>query len=243
ALEVAVEVHSAWGTFDWLLEDALRLGYRIGICANSDGHKTRPGASYPGASKFGSLGGLTCLLAERLDRDSVHAAIMARHFYATTGNRPLLDVSLELNDGRHAIMGDVIEAGEGVPVLNVRVVGTAPIDGVEVRRGLECIRTLRPFGKADLGRRVKVVWSGAEVRGRSRMAQWDGSLTVRGNRILGYAAVNFWNPTQQVERRRVNRLVWRSATTGGLAGVILDLERPRAGTLEIDTVQRKVRCP
>jgi hypothetical protein len=62
-VELAAEVHSAWGTFEWLVEDALRRGYRIGICANSDGHKCRPGASYPGASKFGSLGGLTCVMA------------------------------------------------------------------------------------------------------------------------------------------------------------------------------------
>ena len=53
-IELAVEVHSAWGTFEWLVEDALRRGYRIGICANSDGHKGRPGASYPGAGEFGS---------------------------------------------------------------------------------------------------------------------------------------------------------------------------------------------
>ena len=41
------------GTFEWLLHDALRLGYRVGIVSNSDGHKGRPGASYPGASLFG----------------------------------------------------------------------------------------------------------------------------------------------------------------------------------------------
>ena len=59
-----------------LVEDALRLGYRIGICANSDGHKTRPGASYPGAGEFGSLGGLTCVLAEALDREHVLQALV-----------------------------------------------------------------------------------------------------------------------------------------------------------------------
>jgi hypothetical protein len=66
-IELAVEIHSAWGTFEWLAQDALRLGYRIGICANSDGHKCRPGSSYPGSGEFGSLGGLTCVLAPELD--------------------------------------------------------------------------------------------------------------------------------------------------------------------------------
>ena len=35
-IEVAMEVHSAWGTFEWLVDDALKQGHHIGICANSD---------------------------------------------------------------------------------------------------------------------------------------------------------------------------------------------------------------
>jgi hypothetical protein len=38
-IERAVEVHSDWGTFEWLVGDALQQGYRVGILANSDGHK------------------------------------------------------------------------------------------------------------------------------------------------------------------------------------------------------------
>ena len=56
-LEPSVEVHSAWGTFDWIFEDALAAGYRVGIVAASDGHKGRIGAEFPGSGKFGSTGG------------------------------------------------------------------------------------------------------------------------------------------------------------------------------------------
>ena len=42
-METAVEVHSAWGTFEWILRDAFEKNYRVGIVANSDGHKGRPG--------------------------------------------------------------------------------------------------------------------------------------------------------------------------------------------------------
>ena len=66
-IERSMEIHSAWGTFEWLLYDALDMGYRVGIVCNSDDHKGRPGASYPGASTFGAYGGLTCLLAARAD--------------------------------------------------------------------------------------------------------------------------------------------------------------------------------
>lgn len=242
-IEVAMEIHSAWGTFEWLVDEALALGYRIGICANSDGHKCRPGASYPGSGSFGSLGGLTCVLAKRLDRSSVHAAMMARHFYATTGNRPLLDVTVTTADGREAIMGDVIKAGDGKCVLRVRVAGTAPIDSVEVRNGSSVIRTMRPFSKEDLGRRIKIIWSGAEVKGRYRNATWDGTLAVKGNRIVQWTPINFWNPLRQLRRTGPASLAWESVTTGGLAGVIISLEKPSAGTLIIETVQRKASCP
>ena len=59
-IERSVEVHSDWGTFEWLVQDALEQGYRVGIVANSDGHKGRHGASHPGASLFGAYGGLSC---------------------------------------------------------------------------------------------------------------------------------------------------------------------------------------
>ena len=47
-------------------QDALEQGYRVGILANSDGHKGRHGASHPGASLFGAYGGLSCLLGARV---------------------------------------------------------------------------------------------------------------------------------------------------------------------------------
>ncbi len=66
-IERSVEVHSSWGTFEWLLFDAFALGHRVGVVCNSDDHKGRPGASHPGASIFGAYGGLTCVYMESLD--------------------------------------------------------------------------------------------------------------------------------------------------------------------------------
>ena len=45
--ERAVEVHSTWGTFEWLLHDAFDKGYRVGVVCHSDDHKGRPGATSP----------------------------------------------------------------------------------------------------------------------------------------------------------------------------------------------------
>jgi hypothetical protein len=246
-VELAVEVHSAWGTFEWLVEDALRRGYRIGICANSDGHKTRPGASYPGAGEFGSLGGLTCILAEALNREHVLDALVRRHFYATTGNRPLLEVGLTTDDGRRAMMGDIIELGSerddlGTPILHIRAVGTGAIERIEVRNGLETIAAHSPYTADDLGNRVKVVWSGGEVRGRARLVPWHGGLTVAGNRIERATPINFWNADRPLRQVGEAELAWQSVTTGGLSGVILTLAEPGVGALHIHTEQGHAAC-
>lgn len=235
ALEPVVEVHSAWGTFEWMLEDAFSRGYRIGIVANSDGHKGRPGASYPGASTFGSYGGLTAIFSERLDRDSVWEAYQQRRVYATTGARILVDV--ETSAGH--TMGEVVQHGGGQPLdLSVSVTGTAPIERIEIRNGMRVLRSLRTYTAADLSNRVKVLWQGAEVRGRGRQVNWDGFLNLDTARIQSFQAINFWNQEKCCERLGPRELRWQSLTTGGVAGVILEVDRLK-GDMQVETTQRR----
>lgn len=240
-LERAVEVHSAWGTFEWMLDDAFRLGYRVAIVANSDGHKGRPGASWPGASTFGSYGGLTCVLAETLDRASVWEAYRQRRVYATTGARISLDVSTTLGHP----MGTVVECASGRTGedhrlgLMVQVHGTAPIERVELRNGSDVIDTHRPWSRDELEApgegRIKVLWRGASVRGRGRQVTWDGDLTVPGNRIRDVTPINFHNLEKSCRLLARGRLAFESITTGGVAGVIVSLQRSRRGDLVIET--------
>lgn len=233
SLEPVVEVHSAWGTFEWMLEDAFSRGYRVGIVANSDGHKGRPGASYPGASTFGSYGGLTCVLADELTRDSVWNAYQSRRVYATTGARIFLDFR---TDAGHA-MGEVISEKEPVPAFQVRVAGTGPIERVEFRNGVRVRKTVRNYTHRDFrGNRVKIVWQGATVRGRGRQVNWDGGLVVRRNRIASFQPINFWNPEKRCEQISDRELRWQSLTTGGTAGVILNLKNA-GGTIDVSTTQ------
>ena len=233
-LEWAVEVHSAWGTFEWMLADAFARGHRLAMVANSDGHKGRPGASYPGAGNFGSYGGLTCVLAETLTRESVWEAYRARRVYATTGARIYLDVETE--DG--VPMGGLLPVRSGsAPEFRIRVAGTAPIERVEVRNGMQVVKCFRPYSAADLSNRIKLLWEGAEVRGRGRQVDWKGSLTLSGNRIEGVTALNFHNPDLPCRQAGPTRLDWESITTGGVAGLILELAGPEAGQLRVDTRQ------
>src|SRR5262249_32626015 len=104
--EPSVEVHSCWGTFEWLVHDALESGYRIGIVGGSDDHKGRPGASHPGSSKFGAYGGLTCHLMKELSRDALFESFRARHHYATSGARICLKVAASFDHPSTLFLGN-----------------------------------------------------------------------------------------------------------------------------------------
>ncbi len=236
-LELAVEAHSAWGTFEWIISDAMKRGYRVGICANSDGHKGRPGASYPGANRFGSYGGLTCVLADRLDQQSIYNALQARHFYGTTGNRSLLNLRVTTSTGKQAMMGDVINLGQATATLQGQVIATAPIESIDLCDGKQVLKKIRPYSQANLGSKIKILWSGAEVRGRARRVDWTGGLSIQNNRILNAEPINFHNPSLPLRQPDAQNLQWDSITTGGHAGCVLQLEDAQTGHITIQTTQ------
>ena len=241
-LETSVEVHSAWGTFEWLLHDAFEKGFRVGIMGNSDGHKGRPGACYPGASFFGSQGELTCFLAERLDRDAIFESIRRRHHYATTGNRAFVSVSAELDTegevfdrdpafgpsraqrSRRLIMGDIARVSGDEVELIVDLAGFSPIERLDLYDGLNLIETVRPYRAAELGNRVRLTYEGAEYRGRARTTNWDGSLTLHDTA----SCAPRWSTTEDLDRgikeQSVSRVAWKAVTTGNYGAIDLQLE-------------------
>jgi hypothetical protein len=252
-LERAVEVHSAWGTFEWLIADAFEQGYRVGIVSNSDGHKGRPGASHPGATKFGAYGGLTCLLAPAFTRAGFMEALRKRHHYGTTGSRVVLDThaifdspaelfSDDPNLGDvasemvgEAMMGDILRCGDDEVTFRIDVHGPSPIERIDIRNGLETVEVFRPYEEADLGRRIRVLWEGSEYRGRGRETIWDGYAELTGNAFEGLTPVNRYNPGKRFEQTAPGRVDWAALTTGGFGGFDAVLEDPEAGTLKIDT--------
>ena len=221
-LERSVEVHSSWGTFEWLVADAFALGLRVGIVGNSDGHKGRPGFEPPGASLFGALGGLTCYLLPELSRAALFDAMRARHHYATTGCRLHLETEV-LVGGAQAIMGDIVPTNAASVRFRMTVVAASPVLSVELRRGCEVIETVRPHADTPPGKRVRVEWSGAEYRGRGRETVWDGSARVLGGTVVAARAINFLNPQRPLRQPAPDQVEWTSITTGNLAGVDLVL--------------------
>jgi hypothetical protein len=253
-LERAVEVHSTWGTFEWLLHDAFEQGYRVGVVCHSDDHKGRQGATRPGASTFGAIGGLTCYFMPELTRDALFEALRKRRHYGTTGTRLFLDLRgtfdkdvtgfsedpqlarAEEISVREASMGDIIRPGSVPMRLAAEAIGTAPLERLDVLHGTKVMQTVRPFAAADLGRRVRVLWQGAEYRGRGRETMWQGKLTLSGNRFTRFAPVNFLNPERKVQEIVPGAaLAWSSVTTGNLAGIDIWIDDARSGTLAVET--------
>ena len=159
-LEPLIEVYSEWGEFEWFLREALEKGYQVGFTAGSDDHKGRPGAAPPGSGSFGVYGGLTCIYAAELTREGLWEALKARRCYGTTGQRILLEVTA---DGKP--MGAAYQASQP-PEISVKVIGTAPIERVDIFRGfgtdLYLPRNDRTGGKPDPCGVVGAAHPGAE---------------------------------------------------------------------------------
>ncbi|MCR9254988.1 MAG: DUF3604 domain-containing protein [Alphaproteobacteria bacterium] len=253
-LETAMEIHSAWGTFEWLLTDGFALGHRSGVVCNSDGHKGRPGASYPGAASFGAYGGLNCFYAEELTRDGLFECLRRRHHYGTSGNRIHLDVRARFAGGAdiyprdprffdvapdragEAMMGDIVGYGGDTLALWVDCVADAPIERIDVMNGTETVATLRGYGADDLGSRIRVVWQGAEYRGRGRQTNWVGHAAFSGCTVARMEPINAWNHERRPTLAAPDRVTWDTLTTGNFGGVDLWLEDERGDArLDIET--------
>lgn len=236
-LETSVEVHSAWGTFEWVLTDSLDLGRRVGVVCNSDGHKGRPGASYPGASTFGAYGGLTCFLTDRNDRAAIMESQRRRHHYGTTGCRLFMEVTAQLPDGsvvysrnpdaepgavgietNSALMGDIVAVAGDSVTFDARLHAHTGIEKIEIRKGGDVLETIRPYSDDDLGQRFRVLVSGAEYRGRGRDTWWSGRVEFDGSAIRAFQPINRWNTERTMEQRGSDSVVFEAITTGNFMG-------------------------
>lgn len=150
-LEWLCEMTSGHGNFEWFAQAYLQKGYRLGLIGGSDGHKGTPGhprvVTTDGGRFFNLLrrrdsgwggGPLLAVYADALDRESLWKAFRARHTYASTGARAL--VEFRINE---ALMGSEIAAAGDVRV-EVAIHGTAAIARVDLIRGAQRLQRWEP---------------------------------------------------------------------------------------------------
>lgn len=222
-LERLIEVHSAWGSSPWFLEDALARGLRVGASAASDEHRGRPGGGAPGANIFGGFGGLTGILAPALTPAEVGRGLRARRTWATTGARA---VAL-LRSGDHW-MGDEIVSAAAELSASYALFGTAGWEELSVYDATGPLWRRDLHVEKGLSRNlVRIRWGGARHRDRYRWATWVGRMAIEGSAVEDMTPWAVTHPEQRVDRHGTGA-EWRTTTYGSDIGLVVrlaDLDR------------------
>ncbi len=222
-----IEVYSNHGQFEWIIEEAIERGLKVGFVASSDDVYSKPGESIPGIGLFAVHSGLTCVYARGLDRESLWAAFFDRRVYGTTGER----IALRFKAGEHW-MGEEMEA-RGPVTFSAQVGGTDGIERIDLFRGLE--RAYRHVGRAKGPlNRVKVIWHGARSKHRRRQVVWSGSIQLSEGKFGEARPYRFDYPNEELEREGARTLRFRTLTSGDEDGVVFDLVDADEADLVLD---------
>ena len=118
-----------------------------------------------------------------------------------------------------------------------RVVGTGPIERVDVFRGLEIVRTVSPYAPASFegSPRYRIAWAGSRVRGRDRLTTWDGHLELSEGRIVDAVMFAMENPEKGIVERTDARVRFVSNTTGDDDGIDVTLDAPAGAVIRFRT--------
>src|SRR5690606_37675291 len=77
------------------------------------------------------------------------------------------------------------------------------------------------YGPDDLGARLRILYQGAEYRGRARTTTWDGSVGLDGNAIMRGRMINNWNLDRGLSIESPAKASWKAVTTGNYGAVDL----------------------
>ncbi|CAG9945999.1 unnamed protein product [Clonostachys rosea f. rosea IK726] len=227
-LERLIEIGSAWGLFEWLLRDAMQRGWRVGVSANSDEHRGRCGGGVPGTAVFGTKGGLTGVLADKLGWNEVGKTLRARRTFATTGERLVGLVSTG-----DTLQGDDLTAkvDEDV-VLKYQFFGSGGFATVEAWDGSGQIfsRNLQQEAteavEGTVQKKLRIRWGGARLYDRYREAVWHGSIVVSDvkiSHIKPFGGV-LDNAEEEIRHISDSQIVFTTRTSGDFDGVDVFLE-------------------
>lgn len=220
-LEPAMEITSSHGSFEWAIREILERGYQLGFLGGSDCYTGRPGDDRPGHQlRRYSKSGLTGIYTRDVTLEGFFEAMRARRVYATTGAR----IVLQVEAGGHWL-GSKYGTSDR-PRLSVNVIGTAPLESVEVFRGLERIYSF-PFNHQPEPNRVRILWDGASRMSSYSGIVWDGSVTVAGAVINSASSLRFDSPRSFFNlpgKCPTSQLMWHAWGCGYAMGLLLDLD-------------------
>ena len=228
-LERLVEITSSWGHFGWLYQDVISRGYRIGAAGSGDEHRGRPGGGPPGTQVFGVHGGLTGVIADRLDRGTIGRALRARHTWATTGEH----TALLVHCGKH-LQGDAFKH-RGAATLDYRFLGYSGWEEIAAydHTGQIWHRNLHEeLGFSD--RLIRLRWGGARIPDRYRWASWRGRITIINGTINRFQSQGFEHGEEVCWRAGPTDIAFRSDTYGDADSIEIDVTNLRNCTIKVE---------
>ena len=200
-LQPLVEIMSQHGAFEWFGQAYLRQGHQVGFTAASDNHLAQPGYTAPRGGGLAQRGGLGGVLAEELSRDALFDSLKAARAYATTGDRIILQATVN-----GAAMGQRVPFAAQRHIAG-RVIGTGPIDTVTVVRNGEDIwqmdyATADQDGALQESETFHLTFASPSVpkhRGDNPRGwrPWRGTLEVSGAQLAAVTPTDFFNPDMQ----------------------------------------------
>ena len=245
-LSPLVEIMSQHGTFEWFGRLYLQKGHQIGFTAASDNHLSQPGYTAPKGSNLSQRGGLGAVMAPALTRDDVFDALKSLSAYATTGDRIILQTTLNGTP-----MGQRTAMTES-RILEGRVIGTAPIERITVMKN-DAVLWEEDYLTIDDGRFAEEetfylsfeslsvpLHPGDAPRG---WRPWYGTLRVENADLVDVAPTDFniANQTQLIiDPENPNQLSFRTATRGDSSSLRLRLRNAKPRTrIELTLTEAK----
>ena len=217
-LERLIEITSSWGHFGWLYQDVIQRGYKLGASASGDEHRGRPGGGLPGTQVFGTKGGITGIIADKLDRATIGKALRARHTFAATGER-----LVGLTRCGNRVQGDEFSVKEAAKI-DYRFLGLQGWDEIAAydHSGMIWYRDLqREAGFSE--RKVRIRWGGARIPDRYRWAEWRGKVSIINGTINAFTGGGFEHPEESCWRAGPTEIDFRSDTYGDSDSVVIDI--------------------
>jgi hypothetical protein len=228
-LEPLAEIYSMHGSFEWFGNRYLANGFQVGFVGASDDHRAKPGSPPSlGRPALAQIGGLAGALAPTKTTDAIFEALRDRAVYATSGQRIILDATFN-----RARMGSRQRFTDRRRI-RCRVMGTAPIDRIDVIKNGKVVygqdylsAPLRPDAVLQVS-----FYSSSEVFGEvvdnpRPYRLWEGSLELRGARVVGVDPIGFENPFTEraaVDPADPHRINFRTETRGRPDNMLVELE-------------------
>jgi hypothetical protein len=234
-LQTLVEIMSKHGTFEWFGRMYLNHGHEVGFIAASDDHLSQPGYTAPSGNYHSQRGGLAAVLTNDQSRDGIFDAMKSIQAYATSGDKIILDVSINEQG-----------MGQRIPFAKKRnvsgtVIGTAPICSVTVIKNDEEIwqkdyMTVESGNFSD-EEDFYITFSSESFpmhpQDNPRGTRgWGGRLEMVGADILSFEGTDFLHPeVSNLARdpKNKNALLFATGTRGDTSSIKLKLANIQSG--------------